>query len=127
MNQLTPAIGDGFKSYLLSPKAGLKGETPQNYLSRFRRILKHAEDQNLIVKDPSRGLSIRRTNELHKEVLSATDIQILASTPCGNQQVRRAFLFSCFTGTGLAEVREITKANVRNERFIYERKKPGKP
>ncbi|MDH4057750.1 MAG: site-specific integrase [Cyclobacteriaceae bacterium] len=82
--------------------------------------------ENLILKDPTAGLSIRRTNEFHKEVLSEEEIKLLAQTLCGNDDVRRAFLFSCFTGVGLAEATELTLANIKGDRFWYVRKKTNK-
>ena len=126
MQEVTPELCSGFRSYLMDPSCGLKGETPQNYFARFKRIIKAAMVENLILKDPTAGLSIRRTNEFHKEVLSQEEIKLLAQTPCGNDDVRRAFLFSCFTGVGLAEATELTLANIKGDRFWYVRKKTNK-
>ena len=46
-------------------------------------------------------------------------------TPSGNDIVKYAFLFACFTGCGEAEVQELTWENVKKNNFFYKRKKSG--
>lgn len=60
---------------------------------------------------------------LNKEVLEIEELRILSNTHCGNEEVKRAFLFCCYTGLGLAEIRVLKWSNVRNGRLIFSREK----
>lgn len=49
-----------------------------------------------------------------REFLTIEEIRLLIKTPCGNEQVKKAFLFACFTGLRLSDVQSLTwnKVNV---------------
>lgn len=49
LSEVSPFIMNGFKDYL-NEEAGLKGESPHNYFTRFKKILKDAELKGLIKK-----------------------------------------------------------------------------
>ena len=66
-----------------------------------------------------------KDDTLKKQVLDTDELQILARTYCGNPEVKRAFLFACYTSLGLAEIRDLTWSNVNKGRLITYRKKTG--
>ncbi|SNS52987.1 Site-specific recombinase XerD [Ekhidna lutea] len=109
---------EGYRDYL-KEKAGLTGETPYDYFARFKRVLKKAFKDGLI--DQNRYLAIselsikRIGNQLKKQVLSIDEIRSLNNTECGNEEVKRAFLFSCFSGLGEAEIRKLTWSRILKE------------
>ena len=107
----------------LKNKAGLTGETPNNYFRRFKRLLKEAckEENNYLQKDPSANVTIKvNYSNLIKEVLTFEEIGLLYNTPCGNDEIKKAFIFACFTGIGIAEARIINKSNFKeSENGIY--------
>jgi integrase len=115
----------------LSSKAGLSGETPNNYFARFKKVLKQLEKDNLILDNPTRllekGEKVKKPQKhdqtLNKEVLTIDEIKILIKTYCGNEDTKRAFLFACFTGVGFAEAKKLTWSNVKNDKLKYERAK----
>jgi site-specific recombinase XerD len=125
---ITPATMNGFKDYL-NDKAGLSGESPHNYFTRFKKILKEAERQGLIKKNPTDGIRFKRSNssdDLKKQVLSTEELNILAQTECGNNELKKAFLFSCYTGLGYAEIKVLKWGEVKNNRLITRRAKTNK-
>jgi len=119
---------EGFKDFLESPQCGLTGETPYDYFARFKRVLKAAYKQGLINSRKFNGImsiSIKRMpNQLRKEVLQTDELQKLNDTPCTNLEVKRAFLFACYTGLGSAEIRKLTWSRINNNKIrIFREKK----
>jgi integrase len=105
-----------FKEYL---EKNLNGETPFNYFAKFKRIFPKALDEKLISVVPTKGISIIRTDGIKKAILDVKEIQALASAYCGNEQVKRAFLFACNTGLRLCDVRKLTWSNVDNNKLTF--------
>lgn len=119
-------LAEGFKDYLLSSKAGLSGETPKNYLTRFKKVVKAAVRDEILRDNPFTDVMIKMgdTNKtIKKEVLTADEIRTLSSTPCGNELVKSAFLFSCFTGLGLAEIKKLNTSQTKGGRLKVSREK----
>lgn len=64
-------------------RAGIMRENPINRIERFQRP-----------KNP----------ESEREYLTLDEVKLLAETRCGNNEVKRAFLFACFTGLRLSDI-----------------------
>ncbi|NQZ20243.1 MAG: site-specific integrase, partial [Bdellovibrionales bacterium] len=118
-----------FRYYLVNG-SGLKGETPYSYWKRFKKVLKHARKQGYIkasiyedVKWQSKNKKAEGT--LTKQVLTEEEIAVLKTTYCGNDGVKRAFLFSCYTGLGYAEFKNLFWKNIVNDRLVMDRAKTG--
>ncbi len=125
---ITNAVCEDFKEYLKSDKAGLTGETPQNYFARFKKVIKQATLNGLFNTNPTDGIIFQRGGNkptLKKQVLTIHELKKLANTECGNNEVKRAFLFACFTGLGMAEIKKITWLNIDDEKLITRREKSG--
>jgi len=123
--QLTPSIMYGFKDYLID-QCGLSGETPHNYFTRFKKIINNAELKGLIKDNPTKDIKFRKQvgdTTLKKQVLNTEELQLLASTYCGNENVKRAFLFSCYSGLGEAEIKVLKWSNISNNQLITFREK----
>lgn len=123
--QITPSIMYGFKDYLID-QCGLTGETPHNYFTRFKKIISSAELKGLIKDNPTKDIKFRKQvgdTTLKKQVLNTEELQLLASTYCGNENVKKAFLFSCYSGLGEAEIKVLKWNNISNNQLITFRKK----
>lgn len=123
--QLTPSIMYGFKDYLID-ECQLSGETPHNYFTRFKKIIKSAEIIGLLKENPTSEIKFRKKvgeDTLKKQVLTSDELQILVNTRCGNSEVKKAFLFACYTGLGLAEIKLLTRKNIVNEKLTTKREK----
>jgi integrase len=117
---------EGFRDYLTSTEGGLTGETPQNYFTRFRKVLKSATQLGIFNLNPADNIVFKRSDEslkLKKQILTADELRLLSNKPCGNDMVKRAFLFACHTGLGMAELRMLKWSNIDNGRLITNREK----
>tara|TARA_R110002033_G_C3897081_1_gene239728 strand:- start:26396 stop:27475 length:1080 start_codon:yes stop_codon:yes gene_type:complete len=125
LSDINPSIMNGYKDFL-NDRAGLNGDSPHNYYTRFKKILKEALNKGLIKTNPSDGIKFRKkrnSDDLTKQVLTTNELQTLAQTKCGNNEVKKAFLFACYTGLGYAEIKELTWEKVKNNRLITRRAK----
>lgn len=115
-----------FRSYLTKY---LHGETPFNYFNAFRRVISDAVRERIFLMNPARDVvNYRPSNKiLGKEVLNDQELRLLFSTHCGNDEVKRAFLFCCFTGLRAVDVRELRWKNidVKNKMFRFNQAKTG--
>lgn len=116
--------------HFLNYECGIAGETPKNYYKRFKKVILQANRDGLIKESIYRDVKFSSIQDdssktLTKNVLTEDEIRILFDTHCGNDEVKRAFLFGCYTGLGLAEVRVLKWGKIKNERLITNREKTG--
>lgn len=122
---ISPDVMERFKEYLLQDPA-LSGETPHNYFTRFKKILRSAKIKGLITEMPTNEIRFSNPNKddtLHKQILEMEELRVLSKTHCGNEEVKKAFLFCCYTGLGLAEIRILKWSHVKNGRLVIPRNK----
>lgn len=114
-----------FVDYL---QARFIGEGPHTLYARFKKIIKAAVEAEVLAKNPTTGVSIKiDKNTLKKAVLSEDEVQQLINTHCPgeNPDIRRAFIFSLYTGLRWCDVKDLTFANVdfANSRLRFEQHK----
>lgn len=109
--QLTGEMVRGFVDYL---KAHSKGEGAATAYSRFKKVVKHAEEKGLLTSNPCAGISCQKNDVLTKDVLSTEEISRLIGThyPNENTEIRKAFILSLYTGIRFCDVKDLTFANV---------------
>jgi len=91
------------------------GEGANGIYARFKKVVKYAVDHDVITKNPCTGISIKvDDNNLKKEVLSPEEIQQMANTHYENENedIRRAFLFCCYSGLRFVDVKALRYKNI---------------
>ncbi len=116
IKQLSEKHCDDFKKYLQSK---LHGETISNYWKKFKAVIQQAAKEKLISEDLTAGIRVVRSNELKKEILSFDEIKKLAAAHCGNDQVKRAFLFSINTGLRWVDVKALRWKNIDGSKLRF--------
>ncbi len=95
-----------FRKYLLDR---LNGETPANYFSRFKRVLEAAKRDSYFKTSPAEGIAAKtKPNKRVKYILDASEYLQLMNTPCLNYEIKKAFVFSLYTGFRWADVKPLT-------------------
>lgn len=84
-----------FMEYL---RSCLHGNTPVGYFKKFRMCLDECVEKGILSSNPAKGVKLIQFDEVTKQVLSVKEIQRLALTSCSNDELKRAFLFSCYCG-----------------------------
>lgn len=128
LKKINPVIIENY--YVFLECSNFKGDTPRSYYRRFRKALNNAVKLNLIDSNTLSQVRIKprflESNvTLKKNVLTELELEKLYQTECGNDEVKKAFLFSTYTGLGYAEIVDLRPSNIINGRLVLFRKKTG--
>lgn len=116
-----------FRQYLLDK---FNGETPMNYFGRFKRVLKAATKDGYYRQSPAGDVKARTNrNIIIKDIISKDEYLKLAQTPCSNPEVRKAFIFSLYTGLRWADIKPLQWSSIKDDSktFRIMQKKTGVP
>jgi len=112
-----------FRSFMLSR---LSVNSTATYYSIFKAMLNNAVKHKIIDMNPAKFVSNpKKTAE--KEFLTIEEIKLLADTKSRRPNISNAFLFSCYTGLRISDIRNLSWDNVSNDRLDYVQKKTGNP
>jgi len=121
-NQITPEWLEGFQKFILSEVSQV---TAWHYYSNIKYALNKAFRQKIIPSIPSQFVKGIKKPETKREYLTIQEVKKLYKTKCNNQEVKDAFLFSCFTGLRYSDVVNLTWDNISNDKIEYKQKKTG--
>jgi len=126
LSQIDKPMMVEFVEYL---KDNSKGEGAHSYFQRFKKILNHAVEEGVIAKSPAIKVECNVTEALRKDILSNDEIALLAKTPCQNQTIKRAFIFSCCTGLRFCDIKALKYSDIdfASGKLTIDQQKTGKP
>jgi len=107
---ITESMMIEFKDHL---EAKHNGVSAHNYFKKLKRIFKEATIAKHFRKNPTEAIINKKCKSNEKETLTVDDIKQMASTPCANQTVKNAFLFSCLTGLRFCDVILLKWKNIK--------------
>jgi len=122
--RVTETLVMDFKEYLQST---LNGESPANYFSKFKRLLKHGVREKIFNRNPADEITISKGDSIKKDILTAEEIQKLASISISNRDVKMAFLFCCNTGLRFCDVSILKWKHIKGDQLKITQVKTGKP
>ena len=115
----------GFIAYLATApsakhtqnKKTLAHSTANLYFSILIAALNEAVRKKLIPTNPTKNLSREERKPIKAEkssrpYLTIDEVKALINTDCRNPEIRRAFLFACFTGLRVSDIRNLQWANI---------------
>lgn len=111
---------DWFRNTYINKRTGttIGARTADTYCQRFRTALNEAVREGLIDKNPWNRLeTIEKIKkpESKREYLTIDEIRSMIATDCPNGLVKRAYLFSCFTGLRISDVRNLKWGDIYHE------------
>lgn len=113
---------EDFQRHLTACRKRGGGRLSQTSVSSYMRILcaalRKAAADGTISRDPTAGATLVKPLEAELVFLSADELRGLAAvTPDGEYEktVRRAFLFSCFTGLRISDIETLTWAMIERD------------
>ncbi len=109
--------GDLCRQYREYLQTAVNGETICNYFTKFKKVISKAHDENILRLDFAKGIKNTKDEGLKKRVLSIDEIQLLAKAHCGNDNVKRAFLFSLNTGLRWCDVKALRWQNIHDNKL----------
>lgn len=122
--QVTRKFAENFKNYL---EQNLAPNTAHVYFSKFKTALNHAIQDGILDKaSPAQFLTIKKQKTM-REFLDENDINALIQTPCMDEQTKRAFLFACFSGLRISDIKKLSWNEIKNGYLHFRQKKTNDP
>jgi integrase len=119
---------EALKEYLLAAptrgSAPLKQNSASTYYAKVKAALNIAVDQKLIPSIP-RVKAIPMT-DTERSYLTQKELQSLANTTCPDAETKRAFLFACYTGLCISDIKALQWKHIQNKRVEKRIQKTGK-
>ncbi|MCI6918402.1 MAG: site-specific integrase [Prevotella sp.] len=97
-------------------KKTLSNTTCRIFVNRLTAALTKAVSEGLIDRNPFKLLDAKekpQKNSSIREFLTIEEVKQLMATPCRYEIVKRAFLFSCFTGLRYSDIKTLLWSEIR--------------
>ena len=112
----------GFVNYLLATDNAYTGKpltkcTVDNYFTRFTFAMNEAVRGGYIDSNPVHALSATdkvKPESNTREYLTIDEVQRLIESECRYSDLKRAFMFSCFCGLRLSDIRALTWGDIED-------------
>ena len=115
--KITVKYLDDFKDYLLNT---VKKTRAHDIFAEFNLVMKKALRHDLINSNPFDKLDSRINKDTTMRLfLTLEELTLLNNTKCELENVKRAFLFSCFTGLRFVDVKPLDYSQIKQEGENY--------
>ena len=108
-----------FKEYLLSE---LSQNSAWAYWNILRGIFNHAINERIIQSNPTKAISVKKIDTT-KVYLEENEVKLLASAKCDNENIKRAFLFACYTGLRISDIEKLLWSEIQDKKLVFRQKK----
>lgn len=102
---------ESFKLYLENVKkksgSNLSQNSVNSYFNKFRAALNQAVEDEIILKNPAKKITLSKAEESIREFLTEEEVVKLSKTECRYEVLKKAFLFSCLTGLRWSDVHNL--------------------
>ncbi len=118
-NKIDEKYCEDYRDWLLT-KIG--HNTAWVYIYKLKAVFNKAVKQKIIHSSPVKFVSIS-VQETEKIYLTIDEVNKLYNTDYDKFDIRRAFLFSCYTGLRLSDVKALTWGQIRDGKLFFIQKK----
>jgi len=120
--QINKAWLNGFAEYL-SKDAGLKKNTASLYFRNIKQVLYKASQDGFIKIEIVRQAKGPAKESTERGYLELKEIEKLITAQCDNLEIKKAFLFSCFTGLRQSDIKNLQWKNIIDNTIQIEQQK----
>jgi integrase len=124
IHQIDSTWIEEFKSYLL---VQISANTARTYFSVLLQVFRKAIQEGIISKNPCLNINNIKAHDTMKAYLDYDEIKKLSETACGDPEVKRAYLFGCYTGLRLSDIRALKWKNIKGDKIEVTMKKTKEP
>lgn len=118
--EITENLCERFRNYLLD---NLSGETPADYFMRFKRVIRSATKEGYFRVNPAEEVKTKAHPSGQKDILEAHEYVKLMKFPCSNQEVRRAAIFSLYTGLRWCDIEPLEWPDIKEKSVLLKAQK----
>lgn len=118
-------IIEDFIEYLENKSSG---EGASSYYNRFKKMIKQAFRRRLMQENVLELVERKITGKAKKkDILTLSELKVLAATPIESVEIKKAFLFTCVTGLRWIDIKNLTwgKINIANLQMTITQSKTG--
>lgn len=120
-SDINEGFWERFKRYLIT-QAHHSQSTIHLVLAIIKAILNRAVRDKIILTNPLNYVR-EKTPKSTRTYLTLEELKKMRETKCLNDEVKQAFLFSCYTGLRLSDIEKIRSENLVNDTFRIKMKK----
>lgn len=106
---------------------GFKANTIRYYCQLIKTVLGMAKTDGIITDVPKTSEVLPKFEPSMRVFLTIDELRKLAETPCKRSDVKRAFLFCCFTGLRISDAKKLTMNDIVNDVIVIRQKKTKDP
>ena len=118
IQDVTKKLSRDFRDFLLK---NIKINTADTYFSKYKASLNILIEDEVLENNPAKNINIKPF-ETKREFLTLDEIKRLQKIEC-NDEIKNAFLFSCFTGLRISDIRLLTFDQISEGYLIFKDKK----
>lgn len=118
-SELNEKILEAFKEYLLSAggkrnkQAKLSQNSASSYFNKVKATLKQAYKEGILQTDLNARVESIKSTETKREYLTLQELNKLVKTPCENEVLKRAALFSALTGLRFSDIKKMKWSEIQ--------------
>ncbi len=116
---LSEKIIDDYREHL---EKSIKNSSAWAYLAKLKTILNKAIKEKLIVKSPAKFVRIK-LEDIDIPFLTEKEVRDMINTEAPNIELKKAFIFSCFTALRISDVKKLTWSEIKEGRLYFRQKK----
>ena len=115
---------ENFQTYLLNV---VSSNSAHNYYYKVKAVLNKALRDKIISKNPADLVRNIRFSTTQREYLTLDEVKLLQATPCRSDEVKQAFIFCCFTGLRISDVKKLTwkEIDLNTKTLVFQQEKTG--
>jgi len=113
-----------FQKYLLNV---VSKNSAQTYFNKIKASLNRAKRDKLIPTNPAENIDNIKGEEVERVYFTYDEIKKLSDTPSDREEVKRGFLFACFTGLRLSDIKRLQWKHIKDGQITIRIKKTGTP
>ena len=103
-----------FKKFLI--KSVKSQNSASTYFQKLKYVLKRAKLEKIIAVNPGEFVPHIKMIPVQQVYLEYGELEKLVKTKCREDEVKRAFIFSCFTGLRSSDIKKLTWNNIKKNR-----------
>lgn len=111
---------EDFKKYLLKK---VSQNSSSIYFQKVKMVLRRAKFEKIISVNPADFVSGIKMIPAQRLFLEIDELEKLSKTKCRDEQVKRAFLFSCFTGIRFSDIKKLTWNEIKGNQIQLQQQK----
>jgi len=92
-------------------------------LSNFKTVIYKAKKKKIVTNNVFEGFEMLKKTKTIKDFLTLDEIKKLVNTKCTNKEVKRAFLFACYTGLRISDIKRLQFKDIQNNEIRIVQKK----